>query len=139
MIQFLSYAEGPDPTDSSLTLVVISLGIIAMVGLLAAVPATLAKRKSHRHREGIVTALLLWAVLSAGAAIYAANARIGYSKEYNKRVMSGYFDPRDTGDEPKPQWVLWTTLATAYCGIAIWIFSPTAGPARGFDVTSVDR
>jgi len=139
MLQLLSYAEGSDPTDSSLTLVVISLGIIGVVGLLVAVPATLARRRSHRNREGIVAALVLWAVLSAGSAIYAANAQISYSKEYNKRIMSGYFDPRDTSDAPKLPWVLWIVLGTSYGGLLIWIFSGSAAPARGFDVTSVDR
>jgi hypothetical protein len=131
MFQFLSYAEGPDPTDSNLTLLVIALGIIGVVGLLAAIPATIARRRVHRHREGIVSALVLWAVLLAGSGVYSANAQISYSKEYNRRVMSGYFDPRDKTDAPKAPWVMWIVLAAVYGGVLMWILSVPSPGAPG--------
>jgi hypothetical protein len=117
----LAYAEGPDPTDSNLLFVVVALGIIGAVGLMAAIPATMARRRGHRHREQIVTALLLWAILLAGSAIYAVNAQMKYSKEYNRRLLTGYADPKDVSDQPKPPWALLIGLGVAYGGVLVSI------------------
>ncbi|HWE02970.1 MAG TPA: hypothetical protein VG326_11235 [Tepidisphaeraceae bacterium] len=139
MIQLLSYAEGPDPEDSSLRVVVIALAIIGVIGLLAAIPAAVARRRLHRHREGIVAALLLWAVLSAGSAIFAVNAQTTYAREYNRRIMSGYFDPRDTADAPELPWALWIALMAAYAGVMVWIWSGAPFTPQGSDPTAADR
>ena len=141
----LAYAEGPDTSDSGLTIVVIGLIIIAAFTLLAAVPSAAARRRRHRHLEGIIAAMVIWAALFAGSAIYFTNAQMKWSTEYNRRLMSGYGDPLDKTDKPRTPWALWAGLVLAYGGVTWWaigvkpIVESDPTPPGGFAVIQPDE
>lgn len=133
-IALLAVAEGPDTTDSNLTIVVIAILIVAGVCILAAIPVVTARRRSGRT-EGIGAAIIVWSLLLAGSAIYAVNAQMAYAKERTMRIMQN-FDPRDQSDRPAQPWVLWSVLGVGYIGAIAWSMTarPIPGPPRGFDV-----
>ena len=120
MILTLSYAEGPDTSDSGLEIIVIAIFIIAAVGLLAAIPSVIARRRANPHAEGIVAILVIWAMLSAGSAVYVTNATLTWSREFTRQLMSGYRDPKDQSDRPQKPWTTWGVLGVVYVATAAW-------------------
>jgi hypothetical protein len=126
----LAKAEGPDPSDSSLMLVLICAGLVLGSAVLSLLPVFIARGRGHRQLETVTAVAVLWGLLTAGTLIHTTIVQMQWSKEQLLRIQSGYMDPQDTTDAPKP-WRTWTALATIYCVLIIWAFVPqsSAGSA----------
>lgn len=135
MIFLLGKAEGPDLNDSNLTLVVAAMVTVATVCLLAAIPVVFARRRMGRA-EGIAALMVVWALLSAGSAIYTIQRQMAWSKEYTMRIMQDY-NASDMSDRPTNPWAVWGCLAIFYGGALLWSMTARSAPARGFPVEPV--
>ena len=138
MICLLAKAEGPDPTDSNLVLVVIAMSIVGAVCVLAAIPVATTRRRRLGQVEGIAAIMVIWSLLTAGSAIYFVNAQINFSKEYTMRIMQDY-DARDRTGRPNKPWLLWGFLAVAYGGAILWSATAKSAEARGFPVDPISE
>jgi hypothetical protein len=134
----LGKAEGPDPTDSNLVLVVIAMATVAVVCILAAIPVATCRRRRLGQTEGIAALMVVWGLLAAGSAIWFANAQISYSREYTMRIMEDY-DARDTTGRPNKPWLIWGFLAAAYGGAILWSATAKSGEPTGFPVDPSER
>jgi len=130
MLHLLAYAEGTDTSSSSLITVVVALSIVAAVCVLAAIPAAVARRRKGAA-EGFLALMILWGALAAGSTLYSVNASMNWQKEYNRRVMSGYFDPADQSDRPHSPWLLWGVLGAAYVVTLVWAGKTQRPPMSG--------
>ncbi|HET6249211.1 MAG TPA: hypothetical protein VFE47_16065 [Tepidisphaeraceae bacterium] len=133
MLRILLKAEGPDPTDSNLTFVLICMIAIGAVCLLAAIPVVTARRRGLPQVEGIAALMVLWGLVTAGSIIYATNAQMQFNKEYTMRIMQNY-DANDRSDQPSKPWFLWGCLVAVYGGAMLWASSAKNVPARGFPI-----
>jgi hypothetical protein len=116
-------------SDDSLGNIVLMAECLFLMGLtlaFAAVPIVLANRRrvaGQTSNGNILAAVVLWALLICGVAIYCLMMQHQWSKTYNARIMSGYFDaldPSTTADAPKQPWLIWGGLAAAYVGLLAW-------------------
>lgn len=116
----LAYAENADPTDPNLQLVVYSVLIIAGVFLVSLVPPISVRRRRPDKVRAIRVVMIVWALAAAGVSIYHINAYTNWNRQYQLNVQSGYLDPRDQHDRPRPPWAIWCGLCIAYAGGCIW-------------------
>jgi hypothetical protein len=120
MHALLAYAESVDSTTANLTIlaedVVILVGTAAVAGVLVVV----ALSRKNRRTQLIGAAAFFWALLTAGSLLYMVSAEANWSKEYTLRLETGYSDPRDQSDAPKPPWKMWTGLGIAYGVLMTW-------------------
>jgi hypothetical protein len=137
MFWILAKAEGADPTDSNLTIVVIAMVTAAVVCVVAAIPVATARRRRLNQTEGIAAIMVLWGLLTAGSVVYWANAQMKFSHEYTLRLMEN-LDPSDQSDRPNKPWLLWGFLAVGYGGTLLFSFTARTAIPHGFplDVTS---
>jgi hypothetical protein len=138
MIPILAYAEGADSSDSNLVIVVISLAIIAVVCILAAIPVATARRRRLGIVEGMGALMVVWGLLCAGVGIYCVNAQMNWTKQHTINIQSGYSNPLDESDRPKQPWAIWAGLAAIYAGGVIWSLKARSfiapPPPAGFEV-----
>jgi hypothetical protein len=121
---FLAYAESADPSSvTNLAKLLGGLAIIAAAALLAAVLIGLSRSRAHSQADGIMVLAILWAAITAGSLMYAGMAHLSWSAEYNTRIESGYYDPRDTSDKPKMPWAIWSGLGVGYVALLGWALS----------------
>lgn len=126
VFSLLAYAESPDQSDALLVLILQSLGVVAVAAIVALVPLMICNARKLRRPGFLLGASLLWALVAMGDLIYFLFARYQWSGEYQKLVMSGYYDPTNTADAPRPHWLLWLCLAAAY--VALLVSAATAKP-----------
>jgi hypothetical protein len=127
----LAYAESGDPNAMNLIIILGSVCIVAVTSILAFALIFIARVRGHRHADLIVVAAVFWALITAGSMMYAANARLNWSKEYALRLETGYLDPQDTGDAPRLPWGIWTGLGVVYGTTMAWALSQKrAAPQR---------
>lgn len=128
----LGYAAGPDTSDSNLVIEVIALVIIAATCILAAIPIVTSRRRRLEKTEGIAALMVIWGLVSAGSAIYIANA--------HTLRETRFFDPTNQSGPPIPPWIwlLWAALLVMYAGALIWSFAAKPyvppPPRAGFEV-----
>ncbi len=115
----MAYAQQADNSTATLQIVLIGFAAAAVAGLLAAGLILIFLALRHRHRQALISATVLWAIVLAGGVVNDALQQSRWSREYNSRVASGYSDPRDMTDRPKHPWFLWSALGTIYAGLAI--------------------
>lgn len=120
MAHLLLNAEPGDSTISSLTLIIIGVGIVAAVFALAFVPVAIAWSRRSRHSDPIVLAAVVWGVLLAASVISTTMAQMKWTREKSLRIESGYYDPNDTADEPRLPWVSWAGLTALYLLLVVW-------------------
>jgi hypothetical protein len=127
----LAYAQAQDSSDMSLVMVFAAALILAATAAAAYVLIHIARRRRHPRTDLIGAAAFFWALLTAASLLYAEQSQMNWSKEYNVRLESGYFDPTDTTDAPKLPWKTWTGLGIAYTAMLTWALSQkrTAPPA----------
>jgi hypothetical protein len=115
----LAYAESADQSDAMLVLVLESFAIIGGAALVAMVPIMICNARRQRRPDYLVGACILWALVTVGDLLYLLFARYQWAGEYQKLVMSGYYDPANTADQPRPHWILWLLLGLVYAGLII--------------------
>ncbi|HXE54782.1 MAG TPA: hypothetical protein VN541_17310 [Tepidisphaeraceae bacterium] len=123
MTHLLANAEPSDSTISSLTLIIIGVGIVAAVFVLAFIPVAIAWSRRSRRSDTIVLGAVLWGVLAAASFTSATMAQMKWSREKTLRIQSGYYDPNDATDEPQLPWVSWVGLAVLYFVLLAWPLS----------------
>jgi hypothetical protein len=77
-----------------------------VIALLVFAVIVLSRARKHRHTESITVAIIFWAFIAAGSLLYAGEAQMDWSKQYTLRLETGYLDPQDTSDAPRPPWML---------------------------------
>jgi len=137
MTLLLAYAEGPDTTDSGLTISVIAMLIIAVATVLAAIPIATARRRRLGIVESVAALMVIWGLLTVGIGIYTVNDLMKASKNEMQISKAGYARVPRSPSEPW-MWAAWGALAAIYAGGVIWSvkakpFAPAAPPA-GFEV-----
>lgn len=123
MIDLLANAPAGISPDSNVELVLISAGVFAGVAVLASIPLVMARR--HRHREIIMAVLIVWGLLSAGSISYCVMQQMNWSAERERRIESGYYDPRDVSDQPRPPILFWIVLGVVYFTTVGWALVKT--------------
>ena len=124
----LASAEPTDLSGSQMLVVLIILLVIAVVGAMTATPIAIARRRFHRQAEAVTVAALVWGLLAAGSALYFWLAKLNWSKEYRDLIMTGYYDPQNTGDAPTWPWRLWVPLAAAFVALIVYSLSQKNPP-----------
>jgi uncharacterized membrane protein len=114
MYAFLAYADSSDPSSTNLLMILGGVAILAVVVVLAFVLVTIAKAREHRRADAIMTAAFFWAILTAATLLYAGQAQMRWSKEYNLQLETGYLDPSNQSGRPVLPWKIWTGLGIAY-------------------------
>ncbi len=126
----LAYADATDQSATNMKVVLICAGILLGVGAAAFVPVGIAWSRRHRQGEAITGLSIVWGLIAAGSLAYATTQQINWGQERMKRINSGYYDPNDNSDAPKPPWPLWGGLALAYGGLVAWGLSQKAPTAE---------
>jgi hypothetical protein len=125
----LAYADSGDSSATSMELILGGAAIVAVTALMAFILVLVARSRRHRQAELITLAMVVWSVLTAGSLMWAGQAQVNWSNEYQTRILSGYYDPQNTSDKPKLPWALWTGLGLAYAGLMGWAVSQNnSGP-----------
>lgn len=96
----LAYADTAEPSGDMLVLVMESLGVLTLVTLVAAVPLLVTTARRAVRPNVLAPLCFLWAFLVGGGWIYLLLARYRWDVEYHKLLMSGYYDPLNTGTRP---------------------------------------
>jgi hypothetical protein len=120
MLMFLATSHQTDLSEGNLRLVLIWCGIMIAAAGLALVPLVIARVRRHRHVETLLACTIVWGLLAAFSVGHAVGAQISWAKEYQLRVETGYYDPRDLGDAPLLPWLGWGLLALAYLVLLMW-------------------
>ena len=116
----LASAPIPPSSDSNFELVLISAGVVLVIGLLAFAPIQIARARRHRNIEAISALLALWGLLSAGSISYFIMKQMDWCTTYTQRIETGYYDPQDTSDKPTAPVGLWCGLSVSYAAIFFW-------------------
>lgn len=120
MLMFLATSRQTDLSEGNLRLVMIWCGIMIAAAGLALLPLVIARIRRHRHVETLLAGAIVWGLLAAVSVGRAVGAQISWAKEYQLRVETGYYDPRDLGDAPQLPWLSWGLLALAYLVLLTW-------------------
>ncbi len=121
----LASAESSEPTLDLLVLVLEAIGVVAGVAIAAAVPLFVTTGRRAVRPHFLAPVCLLGALAAGGYWLYVLFARYQWNAEYQKLVMSGYYDPANTGSEPTVSALLLVGLALGYAGlIAVAIRAP---------------
>ncbi len=116
----LANAPIPVSSNSNIELILIGTGVILITAILAFVPIQLARRTDHPQRDAVTALIVLWGLLLAGCVCYSVMRQMDWSTTHEQEIESGYLDPRDVSDQPRPPLTLWAGLAVGYAGITIW-------------------
>jgi hypothetical protein len=108
----LGYADTFDPSQSNLIFILVAAGGIAVIGVMAALVIFLARRNTPRVTQPLITTALFWGAVSVGLLLYTTLQQLGWQKQFNQDLMSGYGDPQAVG--PGLHLSIWFALATAY-------------------------
>jgi hypothetical protein len=126
MPYILASAQNIDASVSTLTLVLISMGIVLAVALAAIVPLVIASR-GHRQPESVIAFTILWACLTAASLIYVTMTQMKWGSERDLRIKTGYYDPQQaTNDGPPLPAGQWTALGIGYAALVGWAFARRA-------------
>ncbi|HUO07724.1 MAG TPA: hypothetical protein VM008_05460 [Phycisphaerae bacterium] len=115
----LAYADPADQSDALLVLALESFAVVAAAALVAIVPIMICNARRHPRPDYLFGVCILWALVTVGDLLYLLFARYQWANEYRKLVMSGYYDPANTADAPRPHWMLWLLLGLVYAGLLI--------------------
>ena len=124
----LARADLPTSSDWKLVLVLMYAGILAVTGVLVFIPIRLAKGRRRRPPELLTAAAVLWAVVCAGAFLYASTQQLNWSHEQTTLIESGYYDPQDTSAAPKWPWIGTAIIAGAYAALIAWSLARASAP-----------
>jgi hypothetical protein len=123
----LASAETSASSLDLLVLILEAMGVIAGVAIAAAVPLFVMTGRRAVRSGFLAPVCLLWALAVGGYWLYLLFARYQWNVEYQKLVMSGYFDPANTSSEPGASPLLILALAVGYAGL---IVAAIRAPAR---------
>lgn len=116
----LAYADNVAISADAMLIGVIGLVVFAVAAIVAAAPLVIARRRGILPTQGLIAAVTLWAILVSASVIFSVNASLRWNREYDQRVMSGYFDPQDQSDRPSPPWSLWAAAGATYIALVAW-------------------
>src|SRR6185503_11408812 len=102
MLYGLASAQSDTSSSSRLTLVLISLAVVAAAGIAAMVPLVLAAARGHRRGEALLGFTILWAFLAAVSVIHATMVQTKWSADRDADINSGYYGPRDAERDAPP-------------------------------------
>ncbi len=129
-MNFLAYADQQDQSNSGLVTLLLAALLVVIVWALAFMPVWITWMKRRGRADGIMAAVIVWGLLTAGSLINFTLAQLNWNKERMLRLETGYFDSHDTGDAPLMPWKLWVGLALAYGGLLAWaLLRKRLGPA----------
>jgi hypothetical protein len=120
----LASAPIPVSSDSNVELILISAGVVLVVGILAFIPIRLARSRGSRNPDALLAFVILWGLVLAGSVSYSVMRQMDWNSTYQQRLQSGYGNPDDLSDKPKPPVVLWAALGAAYAGMTGWAARP---------------
>jgi hypothetical protein len=127
MPYILASAQNIDASVSTLTLVLISMGIVLAAAIAAIVPLVIAASRGHRRPESLVAVTILWACLTAASLIYMTMTQMKWASERDLRIKTGYYDPQQaTSDAPPLPAGQWTALGIGYTALVGWAFARRA-------------
>lgn len=123
MLYVLTSAQNVDATVSTLTLILISAGIVLAVAIATAIPLVIAASQGHRRPESLIAFTVLWACLAAACLIYMTMTQMKWGAERDLRIKTGYYDPQATSDAPPLPAGQWTALGVGYVALVVWAFA----------------
>jgi H+/Cl- antiporter ClcA len=129
MSLILAYADAPDESNSTIWIVMISTGLVALCAGLAMAPTCIAWARRHRQSETIVPLALLWGLGAAISAITTFISQYHWSRDRMVLVESGYYDPQDASAAPALPWMIWIALAIIYVLLILWAMGTARSPA----------
>lgn len=124
---YLSVAENTGTSDANLILPLVCLGCIVAIGLMALGPLVVGAKRRHRHGQGLLTTVVVWAAVAIGVAVVTVIQQSDWTAEREKRVNSGYYDPKDNSAAPALPGVMIAVLGVGYVGLIGWA---AVGPRR---------
>ena len=113
-----------EPGNGDVQFVLVAAFVVAAAAGLVAVPAVVAGRRRHRHRELVVGVGILWGLVTAAAVVWAVNRQWTAADERERDVLSGDVDPRTLPPPPATDWAAWGGVAAAYAGLLAWSAAP---------------
>ena len=122
--QCLALAPAPSSPNAIAEWLLLTLGVIMIVAVLAAVPIRLTIVRRHRQREAILAGTLLCGILVAATVSYSIMQRFDWTADNEQRIESGIYDPRGTSDKPTLPIATWTGLAIGYLALTAWAAMP---------------
>lgn len=120
MAPFLAYVEANDPSQANMTNVLITVGLLAMVALLAFAVLYTARLRRHRQVEAITVVVIFWGLAAMGELLYWVSAQINWTNEQMLRLQTGYAGSQEFGNGPGLPWKTWAALILAYLAILGW-------------------
>ena len=126
----LANAEPSDPNSSLQTVLICAL-IILLCGVVAFVPVLISWSRRHRHSEKIALIALVWGLAAVWSITSTTLAQMKYQYEHQMAFMSGYYDPRNTSDQPPLPFAIWGVLGFVYVALMLWVILATPRPAKG--------
>ena len=119
-IMNLASAPIPVSSDSNVTLVLVSAGVVVAVGLLGTIVMQTARSRGRQNREVMMAVLVLWGLLTAASISVSVMKQMDWTANQQQRISSGYYDPSNTSDKPKMPVTLWVGLGVAYGAMLFW-------------------
>ncbi|HEY1684581.1 MAG TPA: hypothetical protein VGG19_07465 [Tepidisphaeraceae bacterium] len=119
----LAYANAGDNSSDELLWIVGAVGVLVAVTILVVVLMALAHGRRHRRASLISTLAVYWGIILAVSVLYEGSRQMGWSKEYNLQLESGYLDPHNTNGKPEMPWVFWSIFGAVYVGLIGWSVS----------------
>jgi len=116
----LANAPVAPSSDSNMELVLISAGVVLVVGILGFIPIQLARISGHRHRDAITAIIILWGLILAGSISYSIMKQMDWATTYQQRIETGYYDPQNISDKPVAPVGLWCGVGVCYAGLVLW-------------------
>ena len=119
----LASAESSGPSLDLLVLILEAMGVIAGMAIAAAVPLFVTAGRRAVRPSFLAPVCLLWALVASGGWLYLLFARYHWNGEYQKLVMSGFYDPANTSTRPVPNLIFVLVLAAGYAGliaVSVW-------------------
>jgi hypothetical protein len=107
-------------SDSNVELILISAGLVLVVGLAGFAVVRLAIMRGRKKRDTLLAAVIIWGMLTAGSISYSVMQQMNWSTSYQQQLMSGYGNPDDLSDKPQPPVVLWSILGFGYALMLAW-------------------
>ena len=102
----LANAERTDP-NSNLQTILICAFIILICGVVAFIPVLISWSRRHRHSEKIVILALLWGLATVLSVTTTTLAQMKYQYEHQMAFMSGFYDPKNTSEQPPLPILTW--------------------------------
>src|SRR5438309_2222804 len=129
MLSVPATAQNVDASVSTLTLILISAGIVLAAVIVAGVLPVIAASRGHRRPESLLALTVLWACLTIPSLIYMTMTQMKWATERDLRIKTGYYDPQSTSDAPPLPIGQWTALGVGYIALAAWAFAkPSSKP-----------